>query len=767
MLQMPITAPNDANMLAARTPRGSRRRGADDRADALGRTAPWLAGLSAVCAIIVVCTLAGAVSPLWLGGWAALVAATNLLVLRNRGRAAGLDDAAILQSRWACAAEAGVHAAVWSAMPTFAFPAQPVAAQAVLGAALGTMMAGAFLLAVVPAAAATWALVIAGGLLWSLQANGGGALASGIALLSIYAAVVVIGCLTIERLVARQATTVTDERARRKAIALLLKEYEDQGAGWLWHTDANHQLTYASPRLCERLGRSSAQLLGQSLPALLGCDGALGRSLGTRLAFTAIEVPVPTAAGGEGWIALSASPIIDADGAFDGYCGLGVDVTETRRAQERIRRVALVDDLTGLPNRQQMRTLLGEAITAAGRRGGRCALLYADLDGFKPVNDRYGHAAGDAVLRGVAARLADAVGGEGQVGRFGGDEFAIVLPCGEGRQQVEQLGERLIAAVAEPIPFDGGEAHIGLSLGCVFAPPNGATVDELLGKADIALYQAKSKGRGRIALFDQAMQRDAEERALIELDLRHALARNEFRLEYQPVIDTGSQSIVAFEALLRWTHPARGLVPPSIFVPIAEECGLIGGIGEWVIRTACADAATWPDPVSVSVNISSPQLAMPGLCSAVSEAIVASRLQPGRLELEVTESVFHGDSTAALDTLRRLRALGVGIALDNFGSGYASLSYLNRTIFHTLKLDGSFVRDAAYRSETLSVIRAIVSLALSFRMEVTAEGIESFEDFARMKELGCKRVQGYLFGRPTPYAEATALLGAARLRAVG
>ena len=263
-----------------------------------------------------------------------------------------------------------------------------------------------------------------------------------------------------------------------------------------------------------------------------------------------------------------------------------------------------------------------------------------------------------------------------------------------------------------------------------------------------------------MTVFDRAMQRDAEERVLLEQDLRHAMARDQLRVEYQPVIDVASQAIVGFEALLRWAHPVRGLVPPAIFVPIAEECGLITAIGEWVIRTACTDATAWPGSIFVSVNLSRRQLELPGLPSVVGEALVATRLQPGRLELEVTEAVFQGDSAGPLDTLRRLRALGVGIALDDFGSGYSSLGYLNRTIFHTLKLDGSFVRDAARKSETLAVIRAIVALAGNFNLDVTAEGIESFDDFQRMKDLGCRRVQGYLFGRPAPRAQATALLTA-------
>jgi predicted signal transduction protein with EAL and GGDEF domain len=346
------------------------------------------------------------------------------------------------------------------------------------------------------------------------------------------------------------------------------------------------------------------------------------------------------------------------------------------------------------------------------------------------------------------------------VGRIGGDEFAVVLGAGPSREEVEKLGQRLIRAVAVPYPFEGTEIRIGLSIGCAFAPVDGTSVNELLLKADLALYQAKSMGRGIFLHFDARMQRAAEERVKLEQDLRQALGRNQFQVYYQPIVSAQTQKVIGFEALLRWNHPTRGSVPPSDFVPIAEETGLIAEIGEWVLRTACRDAAQWPDHVSVSVNLSPRQLVIPALPNAVTEALAASRIQPGRLELEVTESVFMSDSDGSLDTLRRVRSLGIGISLDDFGTGYSSLGYLNKTIFHTLKIDGSFVRDAARKSETVSIIRAIVALADSFRMTITAEGVETPADFERMQALGCHKIQGYLFGRPVPFAETLRLVGA-------
>jgi diguanylate cyclase (GGDEF)-like protein len=421
--------------------------------------------------------------------------------------------------------------------------------------------------------------------------------------------------------------------------------------------------------------------------------------------------------------------------------------------------MASIDVLTGLPNRQRMRELFGAAITTAQQSRCPCAILFLDLDGFKPVNDSFGHRIGDAVLRSVADRLAQQVGRSGQVGRLGGDEFAIVVNDGQSRNAIEDLGHQLIAAVAQPYLIEGLEIRIGLSIGCAFAPHDGNSVDELLVKADLALYNAKSQGRGIFCHFDAKMQRDAEDRVKLEQDLRHALKRDQFQLYYQPIVSASTQAVIGFEALLRWNDPKRGMVPPNIFIPVAEETGLIADIGEWVIRTACQDAMMWPEDIFVSVNVSPRQLVLPALPNAVNEALARTRLQPNRLELEVTESVFMSDADGSLDVLRRVRTLGVGIALDDFGTGYSSLGYLNKTIFHTLKIDGSFVRDAAHRSETVAIIRAIVALANSFRMTITAEGVETREDFERMQELGCHKIQGYLFGRPMPHAETLALVG--------
>jgi diguanylate cyclase (GGDEF)-like protein len=393
--------------------------------------------------------------------------------------------------------------------------------------------------------------------------------------------------------------------------------------------------------------------------------------------------------------------------------------------------------------------------------------MFLDLDGFKPVNDTFGHPKGDAVLRAVAKRLVDEVGSDGHVGRMGGDEFAIVIPDAQSRKLVEQLADRIIRSIKEPYMIDQTEIRIGVSIGCAFGPIDGATVDDLILKADLALYQAKDAGRGVARYFSSELQSEQEDRVRLEADLRSAIAAKQFLLVFQPLINAKTQKLTGFEALIRWNHPQRGNVPPNVFISVAEESGLMPAIGEWVIDEACRAAATWPEPITVALNIS-PRQILPALPNVVSEAIARHKLAANRIELEVTEGVFLGDNGSTLDVLKRLRALGVGIALDDFGTGYSSIGYLNKAIFHKLKIDGSFVREAGSRPENVAIIQSIVQLAKSFRMNVTAEGVETAEDFERMRDLGCDTIQGYLFGRPLAYERANQMvLGLAAKRMAG
>ncbi len=442
------------------------------------------------------------------------------------------------------------------------------------------------------------------------------------------------------------------------------------------------------------LGRPASQLLGHSLPSLLGGNAELGRKLLEKQPFNSLDMELQTARGPR-WISIAGDPIIDTAGRFEGFRGVGSDITEMRQTQERLTHLANMDVLSGLPNRGRVRQLLGEALRAATASNVPCAILFLDLDGFKPVNDTFGHPKGDAVLRAVAKRLVDEVGADGHVGRMGGDEFAIVITDAQSRKKVEQLADRIIVAIKEPYMIDQTEIRIGVSIGCAFGPIDGATVDDLILKADLALYEAKDAGRGVARYFSSELQSEQEDRVRLETDLRQAIAAKQFHLVFQPLVNAKTQKLIGFEALIRWNHPQRGFVPPNVFIPVAEESGLMPAIGEWVIDEACRAVATWPEPITVALEHQpeadraavAPQRRQRG-------AWHATRSPGNRIELEVTEGVFLGDNGPTLDVMKRLRALGVGIALDDFGTGYSSIGYLNKAIFHKLKIDGSFVRDA-------------------------------------------------------------------------
>jgi diguanylate cyclase (GGDEF)-like protein/PAS domain S-box-containing protein len=721
--------------------------------------APFFAITAVVAALIAGWGMYGAVETKLVVAWISLVAFANWVSCRRAMDAAARAGSRTARppARWAAVVETVGLAGLWSALPTWAFATQPPHVQVVIGGAMAAMISTAIALAAIPSAAVAWIATLTGSFCLAYY-YGGSSLDPKLALTFVLLAGA--GAFSVARLtrwIFGQLKGLARTRAEAESIRQLLNEYEHRGVGWLWQVDSENRVVYISSRMTALLGRSTNQLAGHSLPAALGGTSALGRILLSRQPFANLEMELTTRRGTR-WISLSGDPIIDMAGQFQGFRGVGQDVTDVRRTQERLTNLANMDVLSGLPNRGRVRQLLGEALSSSAGGDTPCAILFLDLDGFKPVNDTFGHPKGDAVLKSVAQRLLKEVGPFGHVGRMGGDEFAIVIKDAQSRRMVETLAGRLIAAIAEPFHIDKVEIRIGVSIGCAFGPVDGQSVDDLIQKADLALYQAKNQGRGTCCFFNADMQNEAEDRLRLEQDMRIGIKAKQFHLLYQPLIDAGDQSLVGFEALIRWHHPTRGIVPPNNFIPLAEESGLIMELGEWVIEEACRAAACWPENISVAVNVSAKQLIFPALPNTIHEAIRKHRLQPNRLELEVTESVFMGDSANAIDVLKRLRALGVSMALDDFGTGYSSLGYLNKAVFHKLKIDGSFVREAANNKETVAIIQSIVQLAKSFRMTVTAEGVETADDFTRMRELGCNQIQGYLFGRPMTFEKASELV---------
>jgi len=439
-----------------------------------------------------------------------------------------------------------------------------------------------------------------------------------------------------------------------------------------------------------------------------------------------------------------------------GWVSTHKDVTEQCRAEQRIAHMAGHDALTGLPNRLLFREGMEQAL-AAPDRDNSVAVLSIDLDCFKEVNDTHGHPAGDALLRGVADRLRRCVG-DGMVARLGGDEFAMIRVGAQSAEDVVLLAERILKTLGEPMKVEGHDIRVGSSIGIAIAPAHGDDPDELLKHADTALYRAKADGRRTFRLFEPEMNIQALARRSLEADLRGALDRGEFELHYQPFVNVLSNQVTGFEALIRWNHRDKGLIPPADFIPLAEETGLINPIGDWVLRQACMDAADWPAGLQIAVNLSPVQLRNRALPRLVILALAAARLDPKRLELEITETALLKDDEALLASLHHLRALGVRIAMDDFGTGYSSLKYLRSFPFDKIKIDRSFVNELGIRLDSAAIVRAVAELGRSLAMTTTAEGVETEAQLAHLKHEGCTEVQGYLFSRPRPAGELASLI---------
>ncbi|RZM36593.1 MAG: GGDEF and EAL domain-containing protein, partial [Sphingomonas sp.] len=493
-----------------------------------------------------------------------------------------------------------------------------------------------------------------------------------------------------------RATASNEGRVAIKMIA----EFEGHGAGWFWEADRQGRVTYLSDKVARDLV-PSGDAVGQMLTELFrmdsdapGTERTLAFHISSRTSFSDYSV-CAAAQDCERWWSISGRPIVDDLGRFQGFIGSGSDLTEQRKSEAEITRLALFDGLTGLANRQRMRISLEKTLVQNTGPYRATSLFLMDLDRFKAVNDTLGHQAGDALLQQVAQRLQRGVGDAGLVGRLGGDEFKVVLPGIDNRDTLAVLSRDLIASLSQPYFISGTAVTIGCSIGIAIAPDDGEDSETLVRNADLALYAAKGDGRGVHRFFSEDMLAGARTRKLLEDDLRVALADGAFHLCYQPVVNTETVRIVGYEALIRWNHPTRGLVSPADFIPVAEECGLIEAIGEWVLRTACIEAARWPDTIRVAVNVSPIQFANPVLPALVTSALAQSGIAPGRLELEITEGVFLDETRSSEQMFKALKGVGVRLALDDFGTGYSSLGYLRNAPFDKIKIDQSFVKGAA------------------------------------------------------------------------
>jgi diguanylate cyclase (GGDEF)-like protein/PAS domain S-box-containing protein len=536
------------------------------------------------------------------------------------------------------------------------------------------------------------------------------------------------------------------------AATIFLRAYEEGALGWFWSTDCDGRVTYMSTEMMPLLGQN--ELLGQTFSDLFArAEGEQhdGRTLPfllqKRSRFEKVLVH-PSAEAADRYWAVSGSPRFDLKGEFLGFVGSGIDVTDQRTSAAESTRLAMFDTLTGLPNRLRFNHVLHRILKRRESHRTPCAVLLIDLDRFKQVNDTLGHPAGDALLSQVADRLLRIVGDKEHVFRLGGDEFQVILPGYSDSDAVKAMAERIISSVSQPYSVEGSRCIIGASVGIALAGTDGCTSEELVRNADLALYSAKGAGRGCAHFFSSDLLRTAEDRRVLEEDLRDALARGEMNVFYQPVVNAATECTTAVEALVRWHHPERGSISPSLFIPIAEEANLIGALGEWILRKACEDAASWPGCIKVAVNVSPIQFTSGGLPALVTSALASSGLAPERLELEITEGVFLSDSAQADRVFASLKDIGVRLALDDFGTGYSSLAYLRTAPFDKIKIDQSFVRAATLPgSRNAAIIAAIVALAEALGMETTAEGIESLDQLDLVKSLRVSHIQGYIYSQ--------------------
>ncbi|MCP5396447.1 MAG: EAL domain-containing protein [Sphingomonadaceae bacterium] len=554
------------------------------------------------------------------------------------------------------------------------------------------------------------------------------------------------------------------KRADAKHRLQLLDQFEEACLGWFWATNAEGRLIYISESAARKLGADGDQLIGRALSSLFIPDQDDSEEKAERpLAFllsarnSIMDLPVRIAIdGSEVWWSISGKPQLDEEGNFQGYRGSAKDITSVREAQRDASRLAQYDSLTGLANRHRMTKRLTATLTAYKAAKRSCALMMLDLDRFKQVNDTLGHPAGDELLKQVAQRLQRIIGKTGEIGRLGGDEFQVILPDMDDRGDLGDLAERVIQMVSQPYSIDGSRAIIGTSVGIAIAPYDGLDTEELVGAADLALYAAKGGGRGQFRFYSGELKDGARLRRQIEEDLRDAMVGNQLQMHYQPVIKTTSNKVAALEALMRWEHPDRGWISPADFIPVAEETNLIVELGQFALRQACLDAAQWPGDLRVAVNVSAVQFMSESLPHVVRQALQESGLDPRRLELEITESVFIGDETSALDMFNQLKKLGVRLALDDFGTGYSSLGYFRNAPFDKIKIDQSFVRGLTeHDNNNSAIITAITSLANALKMEVVAEGVEAMDELELLRELGVGHIQGFVYSKAVRQEELT------------
>jgi diguanylate cyclase (GGDEF)-like protein len=653
--------------------------------------------------------------------------------------------------------------ALWGILPALLLPgAAPQDQHMLTIISCGMICAGGFALVTVPYAAMAYvAILTTGSAIGLLRIAMPGAHAL-LVLLLVYSIVVIASVRVMARSFGSRLVAEADAAHKEQIVGLLLRDFEENSSDFLWELSPEGHLRHTSSRLAKALQFDPRQDTDENLVALIArthtlypqtsTDAAphllkLAQALGTPLPFRDLVVPVMLS-GTQRWWALTAKPLLQADHSHQGWRGVGADITDRKHAEDEMHRLAHFDALTGLANRRHFQHRLLQLCSQDGGNPGSAALLCIDMDNFKRVNDAHGHANGDLLLKTVAQRMVGSIRGRDLVARLGGDEFAILLDGIAQPDEVRLFTERLMQTIEQPCSLSGIRCTPHTSIGIALLPQDGRHADEILHHADLALYEAKARGRRQAHFFSPALDEKSRRRIALEDDLRHALQQSELHMVYQPQVSLTGQHMTGVEALLRWSSKRFGNVSPAEFIPIAEEAGLISDIGLWVLETACLAARQLPDALLMAVNLSASQFDDALLVDKILAVLEKTGLAPQRLELEITESVFLADTADVLAALHRLRSAGIRIALDDFGTGYSSLAYLRSFPFNKLKIDRSFVMHIGDNTESDAIVRSVIDLASGLHMVTTAEGIETAEQCQRLTQLACTTGQGYYFARP-------------------
>lgn len=672
---------------------------------------------------------------------------------RHRGPGAPTSERALRRA----ALHATVLAVIWAAVPIVLFPLSDGPRQLLIATIItGIMCAGGFALATTPLAGTLYVVTLGvGASVAVFRADFPLALPLA-SLLIIYSLVVLTVVWTTARMFGARLMAEAAAERHHEVIGLLLRDFEEHASDVLWEIDGMGYFCHVSPRLLSLFGVPAEQLAAAPAMALVAAivDKENSHQLATlreRLNGDAPFSHLPLALTREGhtrWWSLTAKPLFDASGRRSGWRGVAADVTDAQRANRQLTWLAHFDTLTGLANRYQFRSDLADLLRPDRGSPRPFAVLCLDLDHFKTINDTLGHAVGDGVLQEVARRLLGRTRRSDTVARVGGDEFAVILRDVDSQSEASLLTQRLLEGLESPCEVQGTRIVVRSSVGVALAPRDGSDIDALLNHADLALYAAKSAGRGEYQFFAPQMGAQTRRRLSIEHALRGASSRRELSLVFQPIVHLVDWRILGFEALLRWRHPDLGQVPPSEFIPVAEEAGLMDDIGAWVLIEACQQAIRWRDDLTISVNVSPVQAMSERLAETTLAALQTTGLPAQRLELEITESVFLRDVPSTVQVLRALHAAGVRIALDDFGTGYSSLAYLRRFPFDTLKIDHTFVHELMERHDAQAIVRMIVDLARALRMRMIAEGVESTAQARALRQYGCDALQGTAVAGP-------------------